>query len=245
MTKKPVLLVTHVTAIDPGEVPALLEGMGHGVRILRANAGDPFPARVGDYAGVVSFGGPQSANDDHVDYIRAELDWLPKVMAADLPLLGICLGGQMVARTLGARVAPHPEARYEFGYHPIEPLAGAAEDLALDGPLQVALRHGEAFTLPDGARHLARRPVFENQAFRHGATTWAFQFHPEVNEAVHRRWFDRDPPPEDLSRPEAQSMDEQRANHARYHGAMHAWFGRFLALWLASGGQGEAARAAR
>lgn len=234
MKEKPVLLVSHVRAGDPGEVPLLLRGMGRPVRLVRTNKGEPLPARVEDFAGVVSFGGPQSANDDHVDYIRAELDWLPRVMAADVPLLGVCLGGQMIARTLGVVVAPHPEGHYEFGYHPIEPLEGAAEDFALDGPLEVALRHGEGFALPAGARRLARRCVFENQAFRYGATTWGIQFHPEVNDAVLAAWFDRDPPPEDLLRPGAQTVAEQRANHARCGAAMHRWLARFLALWLAS-----------
>ena len=176
----PVLLVTHVTAGDPGAVPALLAALGQSSRVIRANKGEPFPEDVGSLAGVVSFGGPQSANDDHVDYIRAELEWMPRVMAASVPLLGICLGSQMMARTLGARVAPEPDGLYEFGYYPIEPVDGAAEDFALDAPLTVAHRHGEAFALPAGARRLARRNVFENQAFRYGATTWGVQFHPEV-----------------------------------------------------------------
>ena len=230
----PVLLVTHVTAVDVGAIPALLADLGRPSRVIRANKGEPFPQDVGALAGVVSFGGPQSANDDHIDYVRAELEWIPCVMAAGVPMLGICLGSQMVARSLGARVAPDPDGLYEFGYYPVEPLPGAADDLALDAPLTVAHRHGEAFTLPAGARRLARRDVFENQAFRYGATTWGLQFHPEVDDAVLARWIDRDPPAEDLERNGAQSPAEQRANHGRYHRAVHDWLGRFLALWLAS-----------
>ena len=229
-----VLLVTHVTAIDVGAIPELLAGLGRPSRVMRANKGEPFPQDVEALSGVVSFGGPQSANDDHVDYVRAELDWMPRVMAAGVPLLGICLGGQMVARTLGATVGPDPDGLYEFGYYPIEPVDGAAADLALDGTLDVAHRHGEAFTIPAGARRLARRDVFENQAFRYGATTWGVQFHPEVNDAVLGRWLDADPPPEDLERSGAQTVAVQHAKHARHHRAMHDWLGRFLALWLAS-----------
>ena len=233
----PVLLVTHVTAIDAGAVPDLLAGLGRRSRIIRANKGEPFPEDVETLGGVVSFGGPQSANDDHVDYVRAELDWIPRVMAAGVPLLGICLGSQMVARTLGATVGPDPNGLYEFGYYPIEPLEGAAQDLALDATLNVAHRHGEAFTMPAGARRLARRDVFENQAFRYGATTWAVQFHPEVNDAVLARWVGSDPPAEDLRRTGAQTPAEQHANHTRHHAIVHEWLGRFLALWLASAEQ--------
>ena len=233
----PVLLVTHVTAIDVGAVPDLLRALGRPSRVIRANKGEPFPEDVESLGGVVSFGGPQSANDDHVDYVRAELDWIPRVMAAGVPLLGICLGSQMVARTLGAMVAPDPNGHYEFGYYPIEPLEGAAHDLALEATLNVAHRHGEAFTMPAGARRLARRDVFENQAFRYGATTWAMQFHPEVNDAVLARWVDGHPPAADLERVGAQTPAEQHANHARYRAAVHEWLGRFLALWLASAEQ--------
>ena len=233
----PVLLVTHVTAIDAGAVPDLLAGLGRRSCIIRANKGEPFPEDVETLGGVVSFGGPQSANDDHVDYVRAELDWIPRVMAAGVPLLGICLGSQMVARTLGATVGPDPNGLYEFGYYPIEPLDGAAEDLALDATLNVAHRHGEAFTMPAGARRLARRDAFENQAFRYGATTWAVQFHPEVNDAVLARWVGGDPPAEDLRRTGAQTPAEQRANHACYYATVHEWLGQFLALWLASAEQ--------
>ena len=228
------LLVTHVTAIDVGAIPDLLADLGRQSRVMRANKGEPFPQDVESLGGVVSFGGPQSANDDHIDYVRAELDWMPRVMAAGVPLLGICLGGQMVARTLGATVGPDPDGLYEFGYYPIEPVDGAAEELALDGRLNVAHRHGEAFTIPTGARRLARRDVFENQAFRYGATTWGVQFHPEVNDAVLGRWLNQEPPPEDLERNGAQSVVVQHAKHARYHRAMHEWLGRFLALWLGS-----------
>ena len=230
----PVLLVTHVTAIDVGAIPDLLARLGRPSRVMRANKGEPFPQDVDSLGGVVSFGGPQSANDDHIDYVRAELDWMPRVMAAGVPLLGICLGGQMVARTLGATVGPDPDGLYEFGYYPIEPVDGAAQDLALDGTLDVAHRHGEAFTIPAGARRLARRDVFENQAFRYGQTTWGVQFHPEVNDAVLGRWLDVDPPPEDLERNGAQTVAVQRAHHTRHRRAMHDWLGRFLALWLAS-----------
>ena len=234
LTDAPVLLVTHVTAIDVGAVPDLLAGLGRQSRVIRANKGEPFPEDIESLGGVVSFGGPQSANDDHVDYIRAELDWMPRVMAAGVPLLGICLGSQMVARTLGATVGPDPNGLYEFGYYPIEPLDGAADDLALDATLEVAHRHGEAFTMPAGARRLARRDVFENQAFRYGATTWGVQFHPEVNDPVLARWLGGDPPAEDLARNGAQTVAVQRENHTRHHRAMHDWLGRFLALWLAS-----------
>ncbi|MDP7641749.1 MAG: glutamine amidotransferase, partial [Alphaproteobacteria bacterium] len=233
--KKPVMMLTHVTALDAGQIAVIAAGLGHPVEVLRLNKGAVLPDNIEDYAGFVSFGGPASANDEHIDYIRAELDWMPRVIALGVPLLGVCLGAQLVARSLGAAVALHAEGLYEFGYYPVTPL-GDGDDLQMDGPLEVCHRHGEGFELPAGATHLARRESFPNQAFRYGATSFAVQFHPEVNDAVIDAWLNRDPPPEDLARRGAQSADEQFRHHASHQQAMHAWLEKFLIHWLAQGG---------
>jgi GMP synthase (glutamine-hydrolysing) len=235
MTKKPVLMLTHVTAGDAGEMAAIFARLGHPVETRRLNKDAALPENIADYAGFVSFGGPVSANDEHLDYIRAELDWMPRVMAQGTPLLGVCLGAQILARSLGANVKPHAEGLYEFGYYPVTPVGDGGE-LQMDAPLQVCHRHGEGFELPAGARLLAARESFPHQAFRYGAASFALQFHPEVNDAVHAAWLNRQPPPEDLARRGAQSVAEQIHLHASHHKAMHAWLQKFLTYWLARGG---------
>ncbi len=235
MTKKPVLMLTHVTAGDAGEIAAILARLGHAVETRRLNKDAALPENVAGYAGIVSFGGPVSANDEHLDYIRAELDWMPRVMARGTPLLGVCLGAQILARSLGANVAPHAEGLYEFGYYPVTPV-GDDGALQMDAPLQVCHRHGEAFELPAGARLLAARETFPHQAFRYGAASFGLQFHPEVNDAVQDAWLNRQPPPEDLARRGAQSVAEQTRHHANHQKTMHAWLRKFLTYWLAQGG---------
>lgn len=230
MPDKPFLMITHVTQLDGGEIQEILQSKGHEIQVVRGNKGEPLPA-PDEVAGAALFGGPQSANDDHLDYMKAEYAWIEHAMRADTPLLGVCLGAQMIARSLGATVAPHAEGKYEFGYFPITPLKG--DDLALDAPLMTFHRHGEAFTLPSGAEHLATRDVFPNQAFRYGRTTWGIQFHPEVNDTVLDRWLDVNPP--DLEREGAQTVAEQRSAHAEHMADMHAWLSDFLDLWVASG----------
>ena len=232
MADKPFAMITHVTELDGGESELLLKRKGHAVTVVRANKGEPLPAPE-TISGAALFGGPQSANDDHLDYVTAEYAWIERAMRAEIPLLGVCLGAQMIARALGATVAPHAEGAYEFGYFPIAPLNGASADLALEAPLMTFHRHGEAFTLPSGAEHLATRDVFPNQAFRHGRTTWGIQFHPEVNDTVLDRWLSVNPP--DLERDGAQTVAEQRAGHAKNMADMHTWLSDFLDLWTASG----------
>jgi len=232
MTAKSFFMFTHVTELDGGEIEILLKNKGHDVQVIRVNKGEPLPA-PDEIAGAVMFGGPQSANDDHLDYMKAELGWIERSIRAEVPLLGVCLGAQMIARCLGATVAPHAEGAYEFGYYPIQPLNDAVASLALDGPLATFHRHGEAFTLPQGAEHLATREVYPNQAFRYGRTTWGIQFHPEVNDTVLDRWLGVNPP--DLEHDGAQTVAEQRAGHAAHMADMHVWLSKFLDVWIASG----------
>ena len=201
---------------------------------LPENYGMLVPEDIENYAGFASFGGAMSANDEHIDFIRAEIAWMERVMAAGKPLLGLCLGGQLMARSLGARVAPHLEGHYEFGYYPVTPLSDSG-DLQMTAPLHVCLRHGEGFEVPADAQHLATRENFPNQAFRYGAAAFGLQFHPEVNDAVLAAWLNREPPPEDLARNGAQSAAEQARHHVSHQQSMHAWLRKFLTYWQAQG----------
>jgi len=234
MSKKPLLMLTHLTSGDAGEIAIIAAELGYPVEVRRLNKGEPLPKNLADYAGFVSFGSPASANDTHVDFIRAELDWIPCVLAAELPFLGICFGAQLLARVLDAKVAPHPKGQYEFGYYPITPV-GDSGALKMDAPLYISLRHGEGFELPRGAELLATGETFPHQAFRYGSASFALQFHPEVNDDVLRYWLDRDPPPEDLLKPGAQSEELQWLNHVKYRSAMHGWLRKFFADWLTKG----------
>lgn len=232
--KKPVLMLTHVTARDAGEIAVIVAEMGHPVEVRQLNKGELLPENISDYAGFVSFGSPASANDSHVDFIRAELDWIPRVMSAQAPFLGVCFGAQLFARVLGAKVAPHPDGQYEFGYYPITPV-GEKGGFLMEAPLHTSLRHGEGFELPKGAEHLAAGKTFPNQAFRYGIAGFALQFHPEVNDEVLSHWLDCEPPPADLKKPGAQSVEVQWLNHAEHQPAMHGWLRKFLAYWLTQG----------
>ena len=112
------------------------------------------PETLDDHAGAVIFGGPMSANDAD-DYVRREIDWIEVPLREQRPFLGICLGAQMLAMQLGARVAPHPEGRTEIGYYPIRPTA-AGLALCPDWPEHVYHWHREGFELPAWRRTAGR-----------------------------------------------------------------------------------------
>ena len=186
----------------------------------------PDPAR---YAGVVVFGGAGSANDcGDFDWVRDELVFIERALAAAVPFFGICLGAQMLARVLGARVAPHPEGLVEIGFHEVRPTPESGG--FLDAPLQVMQWHTEGFELPAGATRIATATGFENQAFRVDDATLGVQFHPEVNpEALaiwHRR--NRERRPGQLTDDDRERMMNDAHRHAP---ATDAWLDGFLGGW--------------
>ena len=115
-----VLIVLHQEHSTPGRVGLALKAMGVRLDIRRPSFGEPLPAALADHAGVVVFGGPMGA-DDTLDWVRREIEWLETPLAEEKPLLGLCLGAQMLARTIGARVFSYDDKRSEIGYYPIEP----------------------------------------------------------------------------------------------------------------------------
>src|SRR6185437_3272384 len=116
----PVLIVLHQENSTPGRIGNALRALGYQLDIRRPRFGDALPETLSAHAGAVIFGGPMSANDPD-DYVRREIDWIAVPLIERRPLLGICLGAQMLAMHLGARVAPHPGGRVEMGYYPIRP----------------------------------------------------------------------------------------------------------------------------
>src|SRR6201746_1792944 len=110
----PVLIVLHQEASTPGRVGNALRALGHRLDIRRPRFGDPLPETLDGHAGAVIFGGPMSANDPD-DFVRREIDWIAVPLAEQRPFLGICLGAQMLAKQLGATVAPHPEGQVQIG----------------------------------------------------------------------------------------------------------------------------------
>nr|WP_272209895.1 hypothetical protein [Marinicella sp. W31]MDC2875733.1 hypothetical protein [Marinicella sp. W31] len=133
--------------------------------IRRPALGDPLPYTLANHSGAVVFGGPMSANDNE-DYVRREIDWLDIPLKEDRPFLGICLGAQMLARQLGARVYGNNDGSVEIGWYPIE--ATNHGRLLMTWPSMVYQFHREGFELPHGANLLAHGDLYPNQAFRYG-----------------------------------------------------------------------------
>ncbi|MBB4264552.1 glutamine amidotransferase-related protein [Roseospira visakhapatnamensis] len=230
--RAPILVIVHQAHSTCGRVGAVLRARGHILDRRVPLLGDPLPADLSGHAGVVVFGGPMSANDDHRDGIRAELAVLERAMGAGLPVLGICLGAQMMARVAGARVSRHPAERVQIGYYPLWPTAAGRRRGLFDGetPAEVYHWHTEGFDLPPGATLLARGPDFPNQAFALGERALGIQFHPEVTHEMMERWIHKAAPM--LMLPGARPAEDHRAGRRRFDAAVARWVERFLDRWL-------------
>ena len=202
---------------------------GTALDIRRPRFGDALPETLDEHAGAVIFGGPMSANDGD-DYIRREIDWIEVPLREQRPFLGICLGAQMLARQLGARVAPHPQGRTEIGYYPIRPTA-AGHALCPDWPERVYHWHREGFELPHGAELLAEGDDFPVQAFQAGHA-FGFQFHPDVTYAMMHCWTTRGYERHGLRRARVQ-RHQHFADRAVHDVAERAWLKHFIDGWLA------------
>ena len=166
---KPVLIIVHQEHSSPGRVGQVLAKHGYPLDIRRPRFGDPLPETMDAHAGAVIFGGPQSANDTD-DFLKAETDWIGVPLREKKPFLGICLGAQMMARHLGARVYPHPQGHAEVGYYPIRPTA-AGREVCPEWPDHVYQWHREGFDLPAGGELLAEGDALS--PCRHSVTATA------------------------------------------------------------------------
>ena len=183
-----VLMVLHQEHSTPGRVGRALRTMDARLDIRRPSLDEPLPKTLSHHDGVVVFGGPMCANDE-CEWMKREIDWLDVPLAEEKPFLGICLGAQMLARALGARVFTYEDKRSEIGYVPIEPNAAGDRLCAEPFPRSVYQWHTDGFDLPKGAELLATGAEdFPNQAYRYGSKAVGLQFHPEVTYHMMCRW---------------------------------------------------------
>ena len=235
-----VLIILHQEHSTPGRVGMALRAMDVRLDIRRPSLEEPLPKTLGDHDGVVIFGGPMGVNDS-CDWLKREIDWLKVPLAEEKPFLGICLGAQMLARALGARVFSYEDKRSEIGYFPIVPNAAGERLCAERFPRCVYQWHADGFDVPAGAELLATGGQdFPNQAYRYGKRAVGLQFHPEVTYHMMCRWTIRGA--ERLTRPGAQSRPGHLGGWFQHDGRVAAWLEAFLPAWL-DGRLGEAGAA--
>jgi GMP synthase (glutamine-hydrolysing) len=185
-------VLQHVPHETPGSLEGYLDQAGVARRAVPLFA-EPLPERPWSWdevAGLVVLGGPMNVDEvAKYPFLGQELTWIREALARDLPVLGICLGAQLLAKSLGARVVPNQEK--EIGWYEVELTAPTDDPLfgGLTGRHTVFQWHGDTFALPAGAVQLARSPLCEQQAFRYGTKAYGLQFHVEVTAEMVDRWL--------------------------------------------------------
>jgi GMP synthase-like glutamine amidotransferase len=187
---KRVLVVENFVGTPLGALAPVLAEAGVDIDVRRAWKGDAIPDGTHGHDGLIVLGGEQSAVDDaEHPYLKPLADLTRKFGAADKPVLGICLGAQLVARGHGAiNILGRP---IEFGWHAVTPTAAGAADpviAAIGAGAPVFHWHLDTFTLPPGAVHLAASRQTELQAFRIGRATYGIQFHFEADRKLVDEW---------------------------------------------------------
>jgi len=190
-TRRRAVVIRHVAFEDLGSFAEPLARRGYGIEFLEAGVDDLSRAEAAGADLLIVLGGPISAGDDRqYPFLADEVRILESRLRADRATLGICLGSQLMARALGARV--YGAGTKEVGWGPLSLTdAGGASALRHLAPHETSVLHwhGDTFDLPRDAVHLAATDACENQAFLWGTRGLALQFHPEATGAGLERWF--------------------------------------------------------
>jgi GMP synthase (glutamine-hydrolysing) len=180
------IVLRHTPAEGLGLLGNALRDLGVHNRYLDVPRGDALPKDVRSVGGVIALGGPMGAYEtDQHPFLEGEATFIEKAIEAGRPVLGVCLGAQLIAHVLGARV--YPGERREVGWAPVQLTDDGKDDplfAGLDDSFTVFHLHGDTYELPPDAVNLARSSLYEQQAFRWGDTVYGFQFHLELTEPM-------------------------------------------------------------
>ncbi|MCK5512488.1 MAG: type 1 glutamine amidotransferase [Thermodesulfovibrionia bacterium] len=193
------LICKNIEAEGPGTIEDYLERENIAYKIVDLSMGENIPD-PDSFDTLILMGGPMSANEGEMyPYLKEEEKLVRSFLSQEKKILGICLGAQIMAKTLGAKVYFGSEK--EIGWYDIELTGGGLKDpymrkLALHSEVKdfwkkfkVFHWHGETFNIPEGAVRLASSELYPNQAFRYGDKAYAFQFHIEVSKEMIYDWF--------------------------------------------------------
>ncbi len=234
---KPLYVIEHWQLAETDAGRQHLIDRGYDVRVVEPWRGEALPSLTGDEAGVMIMGGPQmitEASDNNHPYLLKELLFIEQAIDKAVPLVGVCLGSQMIAKVLGAKVGYHPENKMAMGFYPLE-ATRQGRQLGLSDGMMVLDGNAQGWEVPQSATNLATSPgdnPWPNQAFSIGKTL-ALQFHPEVTRKILDQW--QTDFTSSIGRPGTQSKQAMDNGFEAYDADLKAWYKGALDSWL--GGQ--------
>ena len=188
---KRILVFQHVPYEILGTFHPLLKESGFRIRYVNFGHHPDAEPSISRYHGLVVLGGPMNCDQsDRYQHLTTEIAVIQDAIEQGKPVLGICLGAQLIARALGARVAKNDKK--EIGWYELSPTTEGTSDplFCKFGARQMIFQwHGDSFEIPKNAVHLATSPDCKNQAFRYRTNVYGLQFHLEVDEPMIHRWL--------------------------------------------------------
>lgn len=222
------LVLKHAEMEGPGTLGRFLESRGVDVVTLELFDGDAVPEDPGRAAAVVLMGGPMNVyEEDRYPFLRDEDRLLRETLRRGVPVLGICLGAQLLAKACGARVKR--ALLDEVGWFRVRKTPAGTEDVLFRGlgdEFDVFQWHEDTFEIPEGGAHLAESDLCRNQAFRFGTNAYGLQYHIEVTGDMLRQWY-RECPERD------EAVARLQHNGSAYEEHSSLVYMNFLSLMLA------------
>lgn len=228
---KPLYIFRHIECEGPGYLGEVLSRLAVPCHVVAIDKDDHVPTDIDGCSGLVFMGGPMSVNDP-LPWIGQELELIREAHAQGLPILGHCLGGQLISKALGGNVSANPVR--EIGWHPVRKLHNKTAENWLSGlPARMELFHwhGETFSVPDQAELILESDHCAHQAFASG-NTLALQCHVEMTAPMVREWATLYR--EELGNPSStvQSAESMTENLAGKIAALRQLADRLYRRWL-------------
>lgn len=181
-----VWVLQHIHCETLGAIGDFLAGAGIAAQYVRTFEGQPVPQELGDAAGLIVMGGPMGVYDQpRYPFLADETRLIEQALREERPVLGVCLGSQLLAATLGAAVTKGKQK--EIGWYPVTLTEAATRDelwMGIERSFVAYHWHGDVFELPQGAVSLAASDLTAHQAFRYGRSAYGLLFHMEVTEQI-------------------------------------------------------------
>lgn len=185
------LVFQHVAHEILGTLDPVLRNSGFRIKYVNFERHPDITPGLGGYDGLIVLGGPMNVDEvERYPNLAREVHSIQSAVRSGMPVLGICLGSQLIAKALGARVYKNEEK--EIGWYDLSPTEAGGRDPLMShfsGTEKIFQWHGDTFAIPHGAVHLAASAACAHQAFRFGHNVYGLQFHLEVDEPMIHRWL--------------------------------------------------------
>ena len=187
-----ILFIKHIDIEGPGTLEGVLETKGITFTTVDVSKGESLPQDLKEFKAIVILGGPMNVyEEDKYPFLRSEDLLIKEALTRGIPLMGLCLGAQLIAKATGASVSKGKEK--EIGWFNVSLTKQGLEDPLFNGlgkEFEVFQWHGDTFAIPDNGVHLAYSKACTNQVFRYNENVYGLQFHLEVTKEMVREWLD-------------------------------------------------------